>query len=703
VSGQSGFAACPPLRKLLKPSGEQALRPDFISFLGVLNNYKSRGNCQMSSEKVQTEHVLVCLSPSPSNERLIRRAARLSEAFQGYFTALYIETPDDRSLPDEDRQRLESNEKLAQKLGAQLEIIQGSNVAGMIAEYARASGVTKIVIGRSTSFRNRLHPGGKNRKLIDTLILLAPDADVYIIPDQGQTVSSSLPRPVHFEAGSALHDFLFSAFMLGVCSLIGWFFQSVNGAESNIIVFYIFFVFLISIRTASWICSLCASAASVFIFNFLFTSPHFSLRAYDAKYTLSFAVMFVIALLTGINAARLKNQARNSARMAFRIQILYDMNQMLEKSTQPSEIMDVTARQLIRLLKRNIIVYPASQKKLQQPYVYLSDASRKLTFDPGQESAAAEASFSSMEKTGHGTAMYGDSNCVYYSVRLNHVGYGVIGIDVSEKSLNPYTASIVVSMLSETALALENNRSKQEMEQSRLLAKNEQLRANLLRSISHDLRTPLTSISGAASILLSDGDKLDTDTKSGLYQDIYDDSMWLEDLVENLLSITRLSDGEMELHTSAELMGEVIQEARRHCSRKISEHIFRTELSSDLLMGKMDARLIVQLIVNLINNAVKYTPPGSHITVHCEKEGDMIQTSVSDDGPGIEDQDKEHIFDMFYCGKKTVADSRRSMGLGLALCKSIAEAHGGSIRLTDNQPHGCIFTFTIPAEEVPEL
>lgn len=657
----------------------------------------------MSSEKVQTEHVLVCLSPSPSNERLIRRAARLSEAFQGYFTALYIETPDDRSLPDEDRQRLESNEKLAQKLGAQLEIIQGSNVAGMIAEYARASGVTKIVIGRSTSFRSRLYPGGKNRKLIDTLILLAPDADVYIIPDQGQAVSSSLPLPVHVEAGSVLHDFLFSAFMLGICSLIGWFFQSVNGAESNIIVFYIFFVFLISIRTASWICSLCASAASVFIFNFLFTSPHFSLRAYDTKYTLSFAVMFVIALLTGINAARLKNQARNSARMAFRIQVLYDMNQMLEKSTQPSEIMDVTARQLIRLLKRNIIVYPASQKKLQQPYVYLSDASRKLTFDPGQESAAAEASFSSMEKTGHGTAMYGDSNCVYYSVRLNHVGYGVIGIDVSEKSLNPYTASIVVSMLSETALALENNRSKQEMEQSRLLAKNEQLRANLLRSISHDLRTPLTSISGAASILLSDGDKLDTDTKSGLYQDIYDDSMWLEDLVENLLSITRLSDGEMELHTSAELMGEVIQEARRHCSRKISEHIFRTELSSDLLMGKMDARLIVQLIVNLINNAVKYTPPGSHITVHCEKEGDMVQTSVSDDGPGIEDQDKEHIFDMFYCGKKTVADSRRSMGLGLALCKSIAEAHGGSIRLTDNQPHGCIFTFTIPAEEVPEL
>ena len=467
----------------------------------------------MSSEKVQTEHVLVCLSPSPSNERLIRRAARLSEAFQGYFTALYIETPDDRSLPDEDRQRLESNEKLAQKLGAQLEIIQGSNVAGMIAEYARASGVTKIVIGRSTSFRSRLYPGGKNRKLIDTLILLAPDADVYIIPDQGQAVSSSLPLPVHVEAGSVLHDFLFSAFMLGICSLIGWFFQSVNGAESNIIVFYIFFVFLISIRTASWICSLCASAASVFIFNFLFTSPHFSLRAYDAKYTLSFAVMFVIALLTGINAARLKNQARNSARMAFRIQILYDMNQMLEKSTQPSEIMDVTARQLIRLLQRNIIVYPASQKKLQQPHVYLSDASRKLTFDPGQERAAAEAAFSSMEKTGHGTARYGDSNCVYYSVRLNHVGYGVIGIDVSEKSLNPYTASIVVSMLSETALALENNRSKQEMEQSRLLAKNEQLRANLLRSISHDLRTPLTSISGAASILLSDGDKLDTDTK----------------------------------------------------------------------------------------------------------------------------------------------------------------------------------------------
>ncbi|MGI6089179.1 MAG: ATP-binding protein [Bilifractor porci] len=657
----------------------------------------------MSSEKKQNEHVLVCLSSSPANERLIRRAAQLSEAFHGYFTALYIETPDDRFLSPEDRQRLESNEKLAQKLGAQLEIIQGSNVAGMIAEYARASGVTKIVIGRSLGFSNRMHIGSKNRKLIDTLILLAPEADVYIIPDQRHTISSGLPLHLHFEAGSALKNFLFSAAMLAVCSLIGWFFQSVNGAESNIIVFYIFFVFLISIRTASWICSLCASAASVFIFNYLFTSPHFSLRAYDTRYTLSFAVMFVIAFLTGINAARLKIQARNSARMAFRIQILYDMNQLLEKSTKPQEIMDVTARQMIRLLQRNIIVYPASHNKLQQPSVYLSDASRMLTFDPAQEEAAAEAAFSSMEKTGHGTAQYADSNCIYYSVRLNHVGYGVIGIDVSEKSLNPYTAGIVVSMLSETALALENYHSKQEMEQSRLLAKNEQLRANLLRSISHDLRTPLTSISGAASILLSDSDKLDTDTKSGLFQNIYDDSMWLEDLVENLLSITRLSDGKMELHTSAELMGEVIQEARRHCSRKISEHIFQTELSSDLLMGKMDARLIVQLLVNLINNAVKYTPPGSHITVHCEKKGAMIHTSVTDDGPGIDEQDKEHIFDMFYCGKKAVADSRRSMGLGLALCKSIAEAHGGTIRLTDNKPHGCIFTFTIPAEEVPEL
>lgn len=664
---------------------------------------ESGGEYLMSFEENQSEHVLVCLSSSPTNERLIRRAAKLAEAFHGYFTALYIETPDDRFMSDEDRQRLETNEKLAQKLGAQLEIIQGSNVAGMIAEYARASGVTKIVIGRFTGFRGRFHAGAKNRKLIDTLILLAPNADVYIIPDQRTTMSSGMPLPVHFETGSALRDFLFSAFMLGVCSLIGWFFQSVNGAESNIIVFYIFFVFLISIRTASWICSLCASAASVVIFNFLFTSPHFSLRAYDAKYTLSFAVMFVIALLTGINAARLKSQARNSARMAFRIQVLYDMNQMLEKSTQPHEIMDVTARQLIRLLQRNIIVYPVSQKELQQPYVYLSDNSRKLTFDPGRERDAAEASFFSMEKTGRGTARYADSNCIYYSVRLNHVVYGVIGIDVSEKGLNPYTASIVVSMLGETALALENNRSKQEMEQSRLLAKNEQLRANLLRSISHDLRTPLTSISGSASILLSDCDRLDTATKNGLYQDIYDDSMWLEDLVENLLSITRLSDGRMKLHTSAELMGEVIQEARRHCSRKISEHVFQTDLSSDLLMGKMDARLIVQLLVNLINNAVKYTQPGSHITVHCEKDGDMIRTSVSDDGPGIEDQDKEHIFDMFYCGKKTVADSRRSMGLGLALCKSIAEAHGGSICLTDNQPHGCIFTFTIPAEEVPEL
>ena len=254
-------------------------------------------------------------------------------------------------------------------------------------------------------------------------------------------------------------------------------------------------------------------------------------------------------------------------------------------------------------------------------------------------------------------------------------------------------------MINECALAMENAKNALEKEKNAVMAKNEQLRADLLRAISHDLRTPLCSISGNADMLLGNSDRLDEVTKHQIYSDIYDDSEWLIGVVENLLSITRLNDGRLKFKFTDQLLDEVIAESLRHISRKHDDYKIVTDCE-ELVLARMDVRLIMQVLVNLVDNAIKYTPPGSVICIRGTKTDGKAQISVEDNGPGIPEEMKTHIFEMFYTGKTTVADSHRSLGLGLALCHSIIEAHEGTLVLTDHDPHGCNFTFTLPLSEV---
>ena len=219
-------------------------------------------------------------------------------------------------------------------------------------------------------------------------------------------------------------------------------------------------------------------------------------------------------------------------------------------------------------------------------------------------------------------------------------------------------------------------------------------------SISHDLRTPLTSISGNAALLMEDRGQLDSEKRRALCASIYDDSNWLNGLVENLLTITRTENGAMKLNLQDELVVDAIEEALRHTDRGAAKRQLRTRIEDDLLMARMDAALIVQVLINLLNNAVKYTPESATIVIGTKREDDMALVWVEDDGQGIPEGAEDRIFDMFYTGVKRSPDSRRGIGLGLTLCKSIVQAHGGEILLRDNIPSGAAFTFTLPLSEV---
>ena len=660
--------------------------------------YNAQG-LQDKSEYRTREHILACLSSSPSNEKIIRTAARMASAFRCEFTALFVETKEFQWMSQMDKARLQANIHLAQQLGASIETVYGDDVAYQIAEFSRLSAVTKIVLGRSGIPR---HPLFLKPSLTERLIELIPELDIHIIPDNGASGRfAAKHREIMRLPTLSILDLLKSALLLVLATVIGFLFYHFGFTEANIITLYILGVMLVSISTKSSVCSFIASIVGVLTFNFFFTEPRFSLHAYDSGYPVTFLVMFLASLLTGSLASKLKSHAKRSAQVAWRTKLLLETNQNLQKARTQEEIISVTAEQLLKIFQRDIIAYRIQEEKPVMPEIFLADSTASPErYTSEKEREVAQWVITNNKRAGVGTENLSDSCCTYLSVRTGKQIYWVVGIAASDKPLDSFETSILLSVLGESALALENQKNLEEKEAAAVLAKNEQLRANLLRSISHDLRTPLTSISGNASNLLSNGALFDAKTKKQMYTDIYDDAMWLINLVENLLSVSRLEEGRMNLHISTELMDELVSEALRHIDRKSAEYRLKVHGSEDYLLAQVDAKLIIQVLINIVDNAIKYTPPGSEIDIGWRKQGNFIYVSVADNGPGISDQAKPHIFDMFYSASNQIADSRRSMGLGLALCKSIVNAHGGEIMVTDHLPHGSVFMFSVPAGEV---
>ncbi len=644
------------------------------------------------------EHILVCLSSSPSNAKIIRTGARMARAFRGTFTALYVETPDTARLCPEDRARLRENIRLAEQLGAAVETSYGDDVPLQIAEFARLSGVSRIVIGRSTAARRS--PFGKPA-LTDRLIASAPNLDIHVIPDASAESGYRARRRGAIQIRAVpLRDILKSMLMMVTATLVGCGFDALGFTEPNIIAIYILGVLIVSVITTNRLCGLLASVASVMVFNFFFTVPRFTFRFDDPDYLVTLPIMFMVTLLAGSLANRMKESAKQSARAAHRTRILFETNQLLQKEKDEQSVVDAAAGQLMKLLERDLVIYLSEGEALSAPRTFRTADGAGEDLVAGIEGEAALWVLRNNKHAGATTDTLSGARCLYLAIRVNQRVYGVVGIAMNGTPLDAFEKSVLLSILGECALALENIKNAREKEEAAVLAENERLRANLLRAISHDLRTPLTSISGNADNLMRNDSKMDDATRAQTFEDIYDDSMWLIDLVENLLAITRIEGGDVQLTKSVELMDEIIAEALRHVSRKRSEHAIRVTAPQDLLLAHVDAKLIVQVVINLVNNAIKYTPAGSGIEIRTEQREKWIMVSVCDDGPGIPDAQKPRIFDLFYSGANQIADSRRSLGLGLALCKSIVTAHGGRIWVEDRQPRGSVFTFTLPAGEV---
>ena len=644
--------------------------------------------------KISDEHILVCLSAAPSNKKIINTAAKMANAFPARFTALYVRTG--TKSEDLDKEKLEEHIRYAEKMGAEIVMTHGVNIPVQIAEYARLSNVTQIVIGQSNARRNYFF---SKATLTEKLIEIVPDIDIHIIPDTMKTRIYQKRSYVWNVEKPSVKDCFLTIFIFVICTLIGLLFQKLNFTDTNIVTIYILGVLLTSILTNGYLCSVAGSFLSVFLFCFFLTAPRMSFQTYAVGYPVTFFIMLTSSVLTGALAAKLKMHAKLSAQLAFRTQVLFDTDRLMQKAKGETEILDVTCTQLLRLLNRNITSYVVENGTLSEGKLFSEKKENTADFLVPEEQQIARWVYENKQRAGASTHHFPQAKCLYLAIRSGHNVYGVIGIPLQKETLDSFEYSIMLSVINECALAMENAQNAIEKEKNAVIAKNEQLRADLLRAISHDLRTPLCSISGNSDMLLNNSDRLDQATRHQIYSDIYDDSEWLIGVVENLLSITRLNDGRLKFKFTDQLLDEVIAESLRHISRKHDDYKIVADCE-ELVLARMDVHLIIQVLVNLIDNAIKYTPPGSVISIRGIKKNGKAQISVEDNGPGIPEEMKPHVFEMFYTGKTTVADSQRSLGLGLALCHSIIEAHKGTLVLTDHNPHGCNFTFTLPLSEV---
>lgn len=448
-----------------------------------------------------------------------------------------------------------------------------------------------------------------------------------------------------------LRDFALTALVLALCTLTSWVFFRLDFVSSNYILTYILGVMYINVFTSGLVYGVVASLFSVMLVNYMFIDPfmQFRIRSDDM---VTAVVMLCVSLLCSSLTGRIKVQAAQSERKAYASQVLLEASRSLLGAEDPDTILRITATQLGKLLERPVCFAPAPE--------HITPGTLILP-PPAQTD--------------------------YRSCPALH-------------EFSTYEHNLALSILDVCSLALEkeaSNRARREIEEA---ARQEQLRANLLRSISHDLRTPLTSISGNALILTEKNPLLTEEKRRELSAAIYEDANWLNHLVENLLSITRMENGQVNLHIQPELIQDIFDDVLAHLDHDAARHTIVTNVADDLLMADMDAQLIEQVLVNLINNAIKYTPEHSRIELFAAPEGKFVRICVTDNGPGIPEESRDKLFDMFYTLGKTCSDGRRGLGLGLALCRSIVAAHGGVIDVQNAAPHGACFRFTLPRTEV---
>jgi two-component system sensor histidine kinase KdpD len=630
------------------------------------------------------ERILVCVRPNPESDRLVRAARRMAARLRAEWIVVFVESPSQPALAAAEREALAATTKLAEQLGAATAVLSGESVSEALLSFARERNVSKIVVGKPAHGRWRDRLRGS---LLDEIVRGSGEVDVYIISGEGE----GEPRPARPATGRHAGrpvQYLWSASVVLVCSLLCW---AMHGRfdRSNLIMVYLLGVAFVASRHGRGASALTA-ILSVAAFDFFFVPPYLTFAVADTQYVITFGVMLLVSLVISTLSARVRAQAEAARQREQRTQVLYAMSRELAAARSVEDVARVASRHVADVFDGEVaVLVPGSGGGLVPASGAAGDAG---------ESAVAQWSFEHGCAAGLGTDTLPGASAVWVPLRGLQSVLGVVGVrpDPALLPLRPDQVDLLEALVRQAASGLERARLAEEAQQARVAAEAERLRSTLLSSVSHDLRTPLATITGAASSLLEDA-SLGGEGQRELKEAIYEEAVRLNRLVTNLLDMTRLESGSLQLNRDWYSLEELVGSALGRLEPGLKGRAVRVAIPADLPLVPVDGVLVEQALVNLLENAIKYAGVHAAIEVAARVLDGAIEVEVADEGPGLPAGAEEWVFEKFHRAES----APRGFGLGLPICRAIVTAHGGRIWAERREPRGARFRFTLPLGEAP--
>lgn len=630
------------------------------------------------------ETIMVCVNMKSRGPRLIRAARQMAADLHAKWIAVYVQIPLHLRLPQTERDRLVQTLRLAEQLGAETVTLTGENVAQEILSYARSRNATKIIVGKPLRSRWKEWLFGS---VVSDLVHQSGEIDIYVITGaagEGQPLARRI-----FRSTSDTLGYVYALAGVLTATAVDWL-MFPYFAAANLVMTYLIAVIVIAIRWGRGP-SVLASIFSVAAFDFFFVPPYFTFVVSDAQYLLTFGVMLVVALVISNLAIRLQEQAELARYGERRTGVLYAMSRDLATHRGTGMLAQLAAQHLRDVFDAQVAIF-------------LADADKRVQLQRGEllffeldpkEAGVAQWVYDHSERAGLGTDTLPGASALYLPLVCSTGSIGVLALRPKSAAflLDPEQLHLLESLVNQVALALERTRLSDEAQQAHVRAETERMRNAILSSVSHDLRTPLATITGAASSLVDGQEELNTATRQDLARSIYREADRLDRLLKNLLDMMQLEVGAIRLSKEWHSLDEVIGAALARLEGRLRDHTVETAIPADLPLVLVDGVLLEQVVINLVENTVKYAPAGTTIDLVASATDRQVVVEVADRGPGIPPGEESRIFDKFYRGKLA---REGGVGLGLTICRGIVEVHGGRIWAENRSGGGALFRFSIP-------
>ncbi len=641
------------------------------------------------------ERLLVCVSPSPLSERLVRTTRRLARRLDAEWIAAYVEDPSYANLSEAEKERVAQTLRLAEELGAQAVRLTGRSVAETLTNYALSRNVTKIVAGKPLRSRWREWLHGS---IIDQILHHSQDMDVYVISGKAEPVQKPVNTLLPVGVNTiAWQSYLLSAGLVLLVTLLGLPLRPYV-TPTNLVMFYLVAVIVAAIWLGRWP-AISASILSVIAFDIIFVPPYYTFVVADAEYLLTFAGLLAVGLVISTLAARAQEQAQAAQRREAQTAALYELSKRLANVSSLADIAQTAVNHVQATFGGPVALFlPDARTE------HLILQAKTGDFELETEGfAVADWVYRHGQPAGHHTETLTGVGGYYLPLQTTGQVIGVMSIEIAAAYRHSFASEqrhLLNSISSQAALALEKAKLAEQARQTRLLEETEKLQTTLLNSISHDLRTPLASITGALSSILDDTVLLPEEAKTDLVQTAWEQSLRLNRLVGNLLDVTRMESGALKIVRQPYAVQELVGVTLAQMPNRLRGRTVKRIIPYELPPVAIDLTFMVQALMNLIDNAVKYAPPNEPIEVEAYQEKQAVIVAVKDRGQGLPETELEHIFSKFV---RLDSGGVSGTGLGLSITRGIVEAHNGRVWAQNRPDGGAVFFIKLPLADTAGL